>query len=284
MPTKVNAQEITRRAIQLFRSLDSYGRISRLFKVHAIKGRVLRLSVKNDFMHRGFCPICEKDVTFFCSSKESFRDYLFCSRCGSIPRERALMKVIQDLYPNFMDLYIHESSPGARGASIKLNNMCKNYTASQYYPYIPFGQIHPKSSFRSEDLENLTFPDDSFDLFITQDVMEHIFNPEKAFQEIARVLKPGGAHIFTVPLVRKNSKSVRCAQRTENGKIIFLCEPEYHGNPVDINNALVTMQWGFDIAKYITKVANTPTRIITIDNLEYGIKAEYVDVVVSCKI
>ncbi len=257
MPSKASDTEITRRAIRLFRSFDNYGRIMRLFKVHAIKGRVLRLSVKNDFTHRGYCPICEKGVTFYCSSKKSFRDYLFCSGCGSIPRERALMKVIKDLYPNFMVLDIHESSPGVRGASIKLHNKCKNYTASHYYPHTPSGQIHPKSGYRSENLEKLTFPDNSFDLFITQDVMEHLFNPEKAFKEIARVLKTGGAHIFTVPLIRKNSESLRCAQMTEKGEVIFLREPEYHGSPIDKNDALVTMHWGLDIAKYITRVKNS---------------------------
>jgi SAM-dependent methyltransferase len=269
--------------MRLFRSLDNYGRILQLFKVHAIKGRVLRLSIKNDFIHRGYCPICEKSVTFYCSSNKSFRDYLFCSGCGSIPRERALMKVIQDLYPNFMDLDIHESSPGARGASIKLYNKCKNYTASQYYSHIPLGHIHPKSGYRSENLENLTFADNCFDIFITQDVMEHIFNPEMAFKEIARVLKPGGAHIFTVPLVRQSSKSVRCAQRTQKGNVIFLREPEYHGNPVNKSGALVTMEWGRDIAEFITEKAQTPTRIININNIKFGIRAEYIDVLVSIK-
>ncbi len=33
--------------------------------------------------------------------------------------------------------------------------------------------------------------------------MEHIFDASKAFQEIARTLKSGGAHIFTNPLVNK---------------------------------------------------------------------------------
>jgi 2-polyprenyl-3-methyl-5-hydroxy-6-metoxy-1,4-benzoquinol methylase len=50
----------------------------------------------------------------------------------------------------------------------------------------------------------LTFGDETFDLTITQDVMEHVFNPEKAFQEIMRTTKSGGAHVFTTPLVRKN--------------------------------------------------------------------------------
>jgi 2-polyprenyl-3-methyl-5-hydroxy-6-metoxy-1,4-benzoquinol methylase len=45
----------------------------------------------------------------------------------------------------------------------------------------------------------LTFADGTFDLIITQDVFEHVMQPAETFREIARVLKPGGAHIFTMP-------------------------------------------------------------------------------------
>ena len=68
------------------------------------------------------------------------------------------MKVISDYYPNWRDLSVHESSPGGRGASIKLHNECKGYTASQFYPDITPGHVHPKSGYRCESLEKLTFP------------------------------------------------------------------------------------------------------------------------------
>lgn len=234
------------------------------------------------FSHRGTCPICEKSVTF--SSKEQwFRDHLFCSSCGSIPRERALMKVISDYYPYWRDLGIHESSPGGRGASIKLHQECKNYSASQYYPNHTPGQVHPQSGYRCENIEEMTFDDNSFDLFITQDVMEHIFDPKKAFKEIARILKPGGAHIFTAPLINKVKKSERWASRSEGGEIVHHHPAEYHGNPVDSKGALVTMHWGFDIANYITLTTNMPTVIIMIDNIDLGIRAEYIDVLLSVK-
>lgn len=234
------------------------------------------------FNHLGYCPICETSVTF--SAKKSwFRDHLLCSSCGSIPRERALMKVIIDYFPNWRDLDIHESSPGGRGASIKLHNECNGYTASQFYPDIILGHVNPKSGYRCESLERLKFPDNSFDLFITQDVMEHIFDPEAAFKEIARVLKPGGAHIFTVPLINKTRITEVWASRDESGQIIYHHTPEWHGNPVDEKGALVTMHWGYDIAEFIVDKANTPTVIIDIDNIDLGIRAEYIDVLISSK-
>ncbi len=41
----------------------------------------------------------------------------------------------------------------------------------------------------NEDLENQTFQNESFDIVITQDVMEHIYDPGKAFAEVARTFK-----------------------------------------------------------------------------------------------
>lgn len=86
------------------------------------------------------------------------------------------------------------------GASAKLKQRCPNYSSSQYLSNAPTGG-------ENQNLENLLFEDEKFDLIITQDVMEHIFHPEAAFKEIARVLKSGGAHIFTVPLLNKNKSS-----------------------------------------------------------------------------
>lgn len=240
-------------------------------------------SEKAIFSHEGYCPICERNVEFR-ANHTWFRDHLICSGCGSIPRERALFKVIAEHFPNYRDLKIHESSPGGRGASIKLHRECAGYSASQFYPKIERGNINRTSGYRCEDLEHLTFENETFDLFITQDVLEHIFHPEKAFIEIGRVLKSGGAHIFTTPLVNKAKKSERWASLSDKQEIIYHHEPEYHGNPVDPNGALVTMHWGYDIATLITKEAHMPTTIIEIDNINLGIRAEYIEVLASWKL
>ncbi len=49
-----------------------------------------------------------------------------------------------------------------------------------------------KLSFKIEDALNLSFPDNKFDVVICTHVYEHVSNPKELFQEIYRVLKPGG--------------------------------------------------------------------------------------------
>jgi SAM-dependent methyltransferase len=230
--------------------------------------------------HKGYCNCCEKEVIFQ-SANNWLRDNFLCSNCLSIPRERALMATIEKYYPNWENLSIHESSPATRGASLKIQSRTKNYTASQYFPNEPFGTII--NNFQNQDLENQTFNDESFDLIITQDVMEHIYNPAKAFSEIARTLKKGGAHIFTVPIINKHEKTEIWALKGEKGEPIFLKEPEWHGNPVDPSGSPVTMHWGFDIVDFIKNNSGLQTIIEQIDNLDLGIRAEYIEVLVSIK-
>jgi len=230
----------------------------------------------------GYCLTCDSHVTFS-AQNEWLRDNYLCSNCGSIPRERALIACIEKFYPNWRDCSIHESSPAIRGASLKLKQHCVDYQATQFFPMLPPGAIH-QSGWRNENLERQTFADQSFDLVITQDVIEHVFNPAQAFAEIARTLKPNGAHIFTVPIVNRQYPSELCAYKTNEGQIVYLREAEYHGNPVDDKGALVVMNWGYDICDFILKTSGLYTTIIIIDDLSLGIRAEYIEVLVSRKL
>lgn len=52
---------------------------------------------------------------------------------------------------------------------------------------------------RVMDARSLEYPDGSFDLALAFDMLEHIEDDRAALREIHRVLRPGGALIFTVP-------------------------------------------------------------------------------------
>ncbi|MGH6689355.1 MAG: class I SAM-dependent methyltransferase [Gammaproteobacteria bacterium] len=205
----------------------------------------------------GVCPTCDR-ATRFVSPYEWLRDHFTCVNCGSVPRERALMATIERWLPDWRDRRIHESSPLGRGASVKLAGAA-GYSASHYVPALPTGTVGP-SGLPNENLEGLSFPDETFDLVVTQDVMEHVFEPSRAFAEIARVLRTGGLHVFTTPLVAKARPSERRARRAADGAIEHLAPPEYHGNPVDPNGSLVTFHWGYYMTSWSTSGAHVACR------------------------
>jgi SAM-dependent methyltransferase len=228
----------------------------------------------------GHCPTCEADVLFE-ATNEWLRDHFLCTRCGSLPRERALMRALELYFPHWNGLSIHESSPEARGASLRLKRGAAGYQSSQYYPGEPPGSIVNGS--RNENLARLTLPDASIDLHVTQDVMEHVFHPAAVFREFARTLRPGGAHVFTVPLVRKAQPSRRRALQAD-GRVRHLVEPpEYHGNPISDLGSLVTIDWGYDIVGHILAASGMNTHILMMDDLSRGIRAEYIEVLISFK-
>jgi hypothetical protein len=251
-------------------------------KAEELKTVAIKKLISGDyyFSHKGHCVCCESEVTF--EAHDSWlRDSYFCMNCKCKARERALMTTIEKYYPNWKNLAVHESSPIKRGASLKLRKYSTNYLASQYYPSQEFGSMI--DGFKNEDLENQTFADETFDIVITQDVMEHIYNPEKAFKEIGRTLKKGGAHIFTVPIINRHMKTEVWATPGANGEANFLKTPEFHGNPVDPNGSPVTMHWGFDMVDFIKKASGLDTDVVDLYDKNLGIMGEFNEVFVTIK-
>jgi hypothetical protein len=246
---------------------------------------IIKLLYKDRFLYNslrygfniGFCPICSKKTIFYKQGKW-LRDQYRCIHCDSIPRFRAMMYILDKHFPEWRNAYIHESSPGG-ASSRKIAHECAHYVSSNFYPDIPYGEY--VGTHRNENLETQTFEDASFDIIITQDVMEHVLSPSNAFAEIARTLKPGGAHVFTVPWYYWKDTLVRAVSR--DGKIEYLEKPVYHVNPIDKNGSLVTIDYGRDFCDFIYQASNMSTTVIHIKDVSMGIEAEFIEVFISRK-
>jgi len=55
------------------------------------------------------------------------------------------------------------------------------------------------TTYQVEDALQLSFADNSFDLLVSVDVMEHVGQPERMTEEIGRILRPGGLGFITFP-------------------------------------------------------------------------------------
>jgi ubiquinone/menaquinone biosynthesis C-methylase UbiE len=47
--------------------------------------------------------------------------------------------------------------------------------------------------------EDIPYPDTNFDIVFADNVLEHLQNPSLVFQEVARILKPGGLFLVKTP-------------------------------------------------------------------------------------
>ena len=54
-------------------------------------------------------------------------------------------------------------------------------------------------NWRVEDIQQLSFPDRSFDVVVSCETIEHVPDPRQAVGELARVLRPGGTLVLTCP-------------------------------------------------------------------------------------
>lgn len=193
------------------------------------------------------------------------------------------MHILQQVKPNWRELTIHESSPGGSTFD-KMRQECPNYSFSHYFSNTPRGKIEPASGAFSEDLRQLSFPNGEFDVFITQDVLEHIFEPDKVFSEISRVLKNTGVHIFTVPLYKNLSHSRQRADLKADGAIHYLMDAVYHGNPISDQGSLVTYDWNLEIIHEIYNTTGMITTVYLTKDQHMGLEAEFLEVLISEKV
>lgn len=134
-----------------------------------------------------------------------------------------------------------------------------------------------------EDLQSLSFNDESFDVIIVNDVFEHLPFLDKAFKETYRCLKFNGFLISTFPFAFNNKESIIKAYLNENSEIVYLCKPEYHGNPVEpAKGSLVFQVPGWDILERLTNSGFKYAKMVFIVSVNYGILSPLISGVFVC--
>ncbi len=229
---------------------------------------------------KGFCNICGHQTRFYFEDPALYRESLNCGNCLSTSRYRSIARGILraieldcgiqahslaglTAFQSSKRLRVYDTQPPFYYATCAYpvpdlleNSGWIDIELSQYKPNKQLG-IRLGSGITNQNLECLTFDDEKFDIVITSDIMEHVRLDDRAHHEIHRVLKPGGAYVFTVPHNRNRTNTlvrVQVIDPADPDKDVHLLEPEYHG---DTNNdagcgVLSYRVYGTELDAYLT--------------------------------
>jgi SAM-dependent methyltransferase len=201
----------------------------------------------------GFCEVCGQDSLFILDwtyafqTTPNFRERLLCRSCGLNNRQRFALNWIKKqarTRPAPVRIYLYEQITPFFRAALRYLPECI-ITGSEYLGYDKKSGL-VVNGIRHEDALALSFPDAALDLIASNDVLEHVPDPQKALAESARVLAPGGAMLFSIPFYSWE-KATHPRALLENGKVRHLLPEQYHGNPVSGQGSLVFHDFGWDV-------------------------------------
>lgn len=150
------------------------------------------------------------------------------------------------------------------------------------YPFFYGGEYLPSEPAKKAhfpvphlDLHDIDLPDDSFDLFISGDVFEHLPHLEQALREIYRTLKPGGVLVSSFPFVPQRQTTLTRATLSENGEIVHHEPPEFHGNPVDPQGGSLVFQLpGWDLLDMLKSIGFADPYFTMLASSHYGVASD----------
>jgi SAM-dependent methyltransferase len=271
-----------------------------LAKVKARVGRPVLLNVRPPRDRcgdeAGRCVACGADTTFVFNSwtigndlRASWadpsvshaytrRESMFCQSCCGSLRVRRIAEVLVSLYgppgcaslaqltenPRFRDLDVAEiNTIGSVGSMHALLQQLPRLAFSDYRGPERLGQLVDGA--RNEDVCRLTYADDSFDIVLSSDTLEHVPDFRAALAETRRVLRAGGRHIFTVPVIWTRGTTEARARIGDDGEIVHLMPALYHGKGsgayrfVPVGADLLTFtEFGRDIVDYLREAGFEP--------------------------
>jgi GT2 family glycosyltransferase len=177
----------------------------------------------------GRCAVCGADTRFVRNSwvlpRElarvaptgfADRESQFCASCGSSLRVRILADVLLEHYADEA-----RSIAGlVEEERFRLLDIAELNSIGRMHPLLaPLPRL-TYAEYPEQDIQALTYADASFDLVLTSETLEHIPDFRRALAETRRVLRPGGRHVFTVPLDPRLERT-----RSREGM-----PPVYHGH------------------------------------------------------
>ena len=230
---------------------------------------------KQAFKLGGVCKACDAHSMFLIDKafggqetdqgwQPNWRERILC-RCQLNNRQRAVLHSIKDSVHQRQqnnDLSIHIYATEQATSTFQwLVDYFKSYQevsciGSEYLgDNIAGGTLQDGliKDIRHEDVENLSFADQSIDIIMSNDVLEHVNQPRNALQQLYRILRPKGELFLSIPFYPHAQTSVRRAEIVD-GQLQHFLEPQYHGNPISDQGSLVFNDFGWDFLQQMRDI------------------------------
>ena len=173
----------------------------------------------------------------------NLREGASCQHCGASVRAQGLARAILESKYGFGQTSLRDWVTAANKHGLKvceLNSCQKLHDTLQGLKHLTYSEYGTKTQ---QDIEALTYKDNSFDLVLHSETIEHVDNPRQALDECRRVLKPDGLVLFTTPVLW--SRTSRRRAEKQGSKTVKLLPASYHGYVTD--DYLVFHEFGKDI-------------------------------------
>ena len=144
-----------------------------------------------NFQNTRHCPMCSWTGFQFQPANQGafYRFDATCPRCKSQERHRLAYLLLAGRLPARLGKVLHFAPEPCM--TQWLSSRTDDYhTADLMVPNV----MH------KEDICNMTFADNTFDLVWCSHILEHVTDDHKAMREIRRVLKPNGIAVIQVPV------------------------------------------------------------------------------------
>jgi hypothetical protein len=231
----------------------------------------------------GTCDACGSAAGFVADwtngePPATLREALRCSICGCNSRQRAATGAMLRELESIPRPRIHLTEQ-ASPLFIALRRRFPGLAGGEFQPSLAkrlklstwLWRQGAWSWVRHGDATALRFADGSRDAILSLDVLEHVPDFRAALREFARVLRPGGALLLTVPWHWTNAASREIARMRPDGGIDFLQQPpEYHGDPLG-GGVLCFHHFGWDLLDAMREAGFAEAEALRVSDPDRGL-------------
>ena len=159
----------------------------------ARKVKTLSDSVLLAFPPNISCNLCGWQGRHF--SGDSWHPQTICPRCGSQVRHRLLAATWQETGTLSAEKILRDKKVLHIAPEKVISQVIQQYTKN----YVTADFLRPGVDMKLDITQMTEIADNTYDVFVACDVLEHVADDRQALQEIFRILTPQGMGIFTVP-------------------------------------------------------------------------------------